>query len=343
LVIQSLIGGGRKWGTLQVEGTLALNQFWPHGTSDGDTAQVSITRVTFDGTVTRALEGAHVRGRLSKPVIDARGAVTVRLQGIDAPELHYTPSVAKAAAKKPNADFRQPYGRAAAQSLGKYLHTLAGGPTSSAITSAGSGNGTSSLKCRVVTEVTTPNEVFDTYGRLIGDIVVTDRHGKDIYLNLWMAQKGWAFPTFYASMSASEIHRFRRATLAAQKNRRGIWAGYRPALSFGHALLYKDGADSSSNGADAGAVGMPKIFRRLAQDWVSKGNTHLHAFLTAESSSDRCYKTDELLEQGITVAQQYHLADLVTNAAVTFEPGDLVFLEAGSTLCDEHGRKIASW
>ena len=49
------------------------------------------------------------------------------------------------------------------------------------------------MKCRVVTGVSKPNDVFDTYGRFIGDIIVTGKNGKDVDLNLWMAQKGWAF------------------------------------------------------------------------------------------------------------------------------------------------------
>ncbi|HEX3851667.1 MAG TPA: hypothetical protein VHW01_11920 [Polyangiaceae bacterium] len=37
--------------------------------------------------------------------------------------------------------------------------------------------GKDTLKCRVVTEVEKPNDVFDTYGRFIGDIIVTDENG----------------------------------------------------------------------------------------------------------------------------------------------------------------------
>jgi len=45
-------------------------------------------------------EGAHVRGRGSKDVIDKNKAITVRFQGIDAPELDLTPSVARASAAR---------------------------------------------------------------------------------------------------------------------------------------------------------------------------------------------------------------------------------------------------
>ena len=94
------------------------------GSSDGDTAHVRVQRVTFNGKATHALSGAHVRGRVQKGVLDQHGSITVRLQGIDAPELHYMPLVAKASAKKPTAQFRQHYGRLAAERLGAFLKTL---------------------------------------------------------------------------------------------------------------------------------------------------------------------------------------------------------------------------
>lgn len=72
-------------------------------------------RITFAGKGTHVLDTAHVRGRGSKDVLDKNHAITVRFQGIDAPELHFTPSIAKAKAKRPNANFRQSYGRAAAE------------------------------------------------------------------------------------------------------------------------------------------------------------------------------------------------------------------------------------
>jgi endonuclease YncB( thermonuclease family) len=83
--------------------------------------------------------------------------------------------------------------------------------------------------CRVVTEVEKPNDLFDTYGRFIGDIIISDKNGKDVDINLWMAQKGWAFPTFYTSMSEEEINKFQTAAAAAQKKKLGIWRATNPS------------------------------------------------------------------------------------------------------------------
>jgi len=181
--------------------------------------------------------------------------------------------------------------------------------------------------------------VFDTYGRFIGDMIVIGKHGMDVDLNLWMARKGWAFPTFYASMSEEEIRKFRAAAAMAAKKKLGIWKGYRSKLSFDRALRYED----AERAPEAGAVSMPKIFRRLACDWVERGNTRLHAFLVGQRTPERCYKTDEFLEQGITVARQYELAGLVRDLSVGFGPGDLVFLEAGSMLVGERGERVVGW
>jgi hypothetical protein len=141
---------------------------------------------------------------------------------------------------------RQHYGRAAARALGTYLHTL----------------GTGTLKCRVVTQVSKPNEVFDTYGRFIGDLIVGAKNGQAI--------------------------------------------------------------DSTCG-------------------WPRNRNMRRHAFLATAPSQDRCYKTEELLEQGITVPKQYDLAELVADARMKFKPGDLVFQEAAATLVDARNRKVVGW
>jgi endonuclease YncB( thermonuclease family) len=49
--------------------------------------------------MTHALDRAQVRGRTQKAVLDEDRAITVRLQGIDAPELHYMRSIAKSKPK----------------------------------------------------------------------------------------------------------------------------------------------------------------------------------------------------------------------------------------------------
>ncbi len=114
-------------GLLVVEGTLDIQQFWPVGESDADTTKVVVDvqagafkfRAHPDAPfqVTHAFDEAMVKGKATKPAIK-NGKLTIRLQGIDAPELHYRPVAAVSTAKqnaqqktlwkKWNHDFRQP-------------------------------------------------------------------------------------------------------------------------------------------------------------------------------------------------------------------------------------------
>ena len=89
-------------GLLIIDGSVDVSQFWPGGKSDGDTVKFAITqpqtafrfRSSPGATpmVTHAFDSAgmfqSVKGkRTFKPLI-RNGAITLRLQGIDAPELH---------------------------------------------------------------------------------------------------------------------------------------------------------------------------------------------------------------------------------------------------------------
>src|SRR5262249_6297069 len=86
-------------GCLQLTGTISLTQFWPEGSSDADTIQVQLggwDAFEFQDApgapfiTTYAFDQAWVQGRARRKVI-REGRVTVRLEGVDAPELHYAP------------------------------------------------------------------------------------------------------------------------------------------------------------------------------------------------------------------------------------------------------------
>ena len=196
-------------GMLQVSGNIDLRQFWNVGESDADTVKVAISGPNafrfspHEGAlaaVTHAFDGATVKGKVSKPAIDKQNRIIIRLQGIDAPELHYRPLAPTINKKKPtaqqrtkfnasNGNFRQRFGETASVHLATFLATA----------------GASPIACTVRTAVDDPSEVFDTYGRLVGDIYVTV-NGREKDVNLWLCQEGWAYPTFYSSMTGEEIN-----------------------------------------------------------------------------------------------------------------------------------------
>ena len=96
-------------GMLEVAGSIDVNQFWPTGRSDADTTKVIVKvgggAIQFrkDSSspfqVTHVFDNATVKGRTTKPPIK-NGQLTIRLQGIDATELHYQPSPLSSTEKK---------------------------------------------------------------------------------------------------------------------------------------------------------------------------------------------------------------------------------------------------
>jgi endonuclease YncB( thermonuclease family) len=313
--------------TLTIHGTLDVAQFWPRGNSDADTAKVSLAGVTNpfrfkpDGAkeiVTRAFATATVRSAQGTTAVVKNGTIDVRLQGIDAPELHYQPQ-----------RFRQPFGESAAAALGALLAT----------------GGQPALPCRVVTRVAAPNEVCDLFGRVVGEIIV--RLGqRSVNLNAWVAKEGWAFPAFYTSMTADEIARYTRLTEAARKAKKHLWqaGAYTPQIGPFDAAL-REHKPGSAPAPDAGPVIWPKYFRRLVEwklDAKSAAPT-LKAWL-AGRATERFVPAGDFAAQG-AAAKPRSLADGLDAAdRMTLEPRDFVVVEKPSTLYAADGKtKIIAW
>ena len=335
-------------GLLEVVGTIDLAQFWPTGESDADTVKVQLAAGggafrfrAEDGVqskVTHAFEnGASVRGKASKQAIDNKQRVTIRLQGIDAPELHYRPVAPTVNSKKPspkqraafkagNGDFRQHFGETATVALAMFLSTA----------------GASPIPCVVRTAVDQPNDVFDTYGRLVGDIFVPI-NGKEQNVNQWLAANGWAFPTFYSSMSDREINDLTGLTERARGGRSGVWKGASSDLTnFDRTLLYRrHGLPEPKK--DPGVAIMPKLFRRQSTFAVARTAKLVAGSLPTylQTHPDACYETKDFLSQGPTAATHRRLGEFV-NAQSRFVvgPKDLVFQEAGSSVVDKNGKPV---
>jgi endonuclease YncB( thermonuclease family) len=313
-------------GLLVARGTIALAQFWPSGLSDGDTTKVKVKAFTFEKKPTRVFDRALVAGRGGPtPPLNARGEITVRWQGIDAPELHYDPALPEAEGR--DGDYRQHHGEAAAVALAKFLRGLA--------------KGRATLGCTVETQVETPNDVFDTYGRFIGTIYVRSGQGRRLSLNTWMVREGLAYPTYYASMTAEEIRELAAAAVAAKRSRKGIWRGQSASLKFDPRLRFHGGGLAPAN--DAGDVRFPKLFRRLAACYAATGcAAGLRAYLGSKAP-DWCFLTEEFLEQGAAAATPRRLSEFVNGRVFEVEPGALVFKEAASVLRGASGKAVPRW
>lgn len=137
---------------------------------------------------------------------------------MDAPELHYRlPADLKRAVQTDeqhelylaiNEEYRQHLAESATRALSDRLLAAS--------------RDAQTLPCRVRTRVNSPDEVFDTYGRFVGDILIQGG-GQWINVNTWLAEQGWAFPTFYNSMTAEEIKVLTAATNLAYDGGRGVW------------------------------------------------------------------------------------------------------------------------
>jgi endonuclease YncB( thermonuclease family) len=334
-------------GLLKVRGTIDVGQFWPGGESDADTAKV-IVKTTPDAfqfqphpgaplAVTHAFRGAKVKGRMTKDAIDGKGRITIRLQGIDAPELHYRPSPLPKQAtpdqrsrfKAVNRQYRQHLGETAAVELGSLVKQA----------------GTANVPCFVTTIVDKPSDVFDVYGRFVGDIAVTIG-GSDVNVNRWLVEQGWAFPAFYNSMTAEEIGQFLAAAKKGRTKKR-IWQHLQKKVGqLDVGLVYRRKGATPAPAADKGPLLFPKLFRRLCT-WTAyrkagyvKGN--FAHYLTDQP--DPLFLTKDFLEQGPHAATERKLNEfLKSDDEFTLQPEQMVFKEQPSKLVGPDGKAVTGW
>jgi endonuclease YncB( thermonuclease family) len=237
----------------------------------------------------RALHRAVVHGPFPRAVV-SRGRVTVRLQGVDTPELHV-----RAAS---GLTLRQPFGETAVAKLVSLLAGRQARATEIPIV----------VRRRSVARA---SEVFDVYGRFVGEAFAGRRS-----INRWLLSSGWALPTFYSSMSLRAIRELSECARAASIARLGVWAGYTSDLwRFDPSLIFRKRGRSP----DRGDVLFPMLFRRLCR-MVAGG---FEAALN--QSSDQAWLLSDLVSHG-QGAQRYRWRDLFAGArTLPVRPEALVF------------------
>ena len=333
-------------GLLRVKGTIDSGQFWPKGTSDADTAVIVVAVDAFQFQAasggpfktTHAFEGALVHGRQgAKAPIDGKGRVRVRLQGIDAPELHYQPSPLGKSLKATlptsvvdayralSHKYRQPWAESAAFAL----------------LNLASQSGGQSIPCTVTTVVNEPTDVFDTYARLVGDIRLKQQN-----VNLWLVRQGWVYPSFYDSMKPNEINAVLKAWTSGKAKGRvaKALAGKVGTLDF--KLLYRSGAGMNVvSGADKGSVLYPKIYRRLvtwsAQKKAGVTSAGFRQFVA--SGGDKYLRLDDFLASGKN-ARQYPLATVLgALGKCNLRPESTVFVEDPNSQLKKDNKIVHNW
>ena len=347
-------------GTLRIRGEIDLIQFWPKGSSDADTTKIKliVDKSSFeykkDGAAkfskTNVFNGAISRGQVSKEVITTSKktglqTITVRLQGIDAPELHYkaaplkkSSTVTDAKRKKfneINEDRRQCFAETSTFELARHLKQFA--------------NTKGIVNALFETMVNEPAEAVDTYGRFVGNVRVGSNHD----INTWLVENGWGHPSFYTSMSKDEIETFLAAweTVKNKKNRPGKSIS-KNANDFDWDLLYRkpkaDVVIPFTTGEDKGKVLMPKIYRRQVSWLVSKeakvitASTTFKAYL--KKKPDQLALLNDFLTNGVSSAKIFALDEFVSaDNKVLKNPEEFVFKEKPGILVDSSGNKIEKW
>ena len=338
-------------GRLVVRGKLDVSQFWPAGKSDADTYKVTVTPDSFlfqptpraPLRVTTVFNDAIVKGRGRKAVVE-KGKLTVRANRADAAELHYLPVAVTSARQRSAAqselwkqwshEYRQPLGEGATVALRKKLNAIASGE----------------IDCEVVSSLDQPNEACDTYGRLVGDLIIP-RAGK-LNVNMWLLESGWAFPTFYSAMTEDEITQASKVSAAARKANRGVWkyaTNFSRAKDFDWALRFRGKGAAVDPEQDMGRVGrimVPKLFRRLSTWAVNRRAKMIDSTFVdyLRKKPDELHLVSDFIEQGPSAAPVHRLDEMMSPAGKLLRPiEELVFREAPSTLYDSRGRRITSW
>lgn len=331
-------------GLLRIRGTIDLDQFWPKGSSDADTSKIQVTvgKNAFafapDGKafkVTHALDNAMVVGASRDPVIDSKSRITVRLQGIDAPELHY-----RAAALKKNRPEVTEKKRAAYNQQNKVERRQYWGETATvALAKKLAGFGANPIACEVYSFVDHPYELVDTYGRVVGNIRVGKGFNLDV--NTWLTEEAWAFPTFYSSMSEEEVTALLEAAKKGRKKGR-VWADLSNDTSkFKATVVYRKGGPIDEKN-DRGSVLMPKLFRRqVAYEMEKKAKVFSGSFSEfLAARPDECFLTDDFLKEGLHTATTHRLHEFMKGKRFTKKPQDVVFKEKFSSVVDAKGKRI---
>ena len=328
-------------GTLEFEGTIDLHQFWPESgktknrfDSDADTVRVLIRdqgnmTFRFKGKGTRALNDAGFWHKDKKkkdkftPVIGKDGIITIRLQGLDAPELHYQ-------------GYRQKMGETSTVQLLKFLNTHAA-------------NGI--VRCRVSTRnIRVPNDVFDIYGRFVGEIDVISKKPGLKNLNNWLLSNGFAYPSFYDSMLNPEIERMSKLAVPPAKAPTNVWKYYANHVQAIDRTLRHKKTDNYDEKPDRHKpVLNPKIFRRLVKFEIQDKNKFttqtFHDYLRRESTANHDFyylKSDFLKSRKNAPHQSIELL-VRASGKVTEGPQDVIYFEKPTHLKNSKKEEIASF
>jgi endonuclease YncB( thermonuclease family) len=328
---------------LKFHGILELSQFWPnsveingkmiYGQSDANTIKVLIDRKQgflikrhpyASCEKTKVFNNILVCGKVNRTPIDTKGYVSVRLQGIDAPELHYKPELK-------NAKYlSQHFGQTAVVELQRMLSKY---------------SVNNKVECIVKSYVEKPDDAFDCYGRFVGDVIIIRDDREFLNVNHWLIEEGLVYPTYYTSMTNGEIRAIQFMVRSAILKKNNLWEHHYAKrmvpienttnkYKIGEKTRYSFTRDRSL------PVYMPKIFRRQYKYELTKNGKSFKTFLSNEKPQDKCYTIEDFLKDGKKENNSINFCNLFNNDGdILFKPWDVVFEEAESKLIDAKTKK----
>jgi hypothetical protein len=161
-------------------------------------------------------------------------------------------------------------------------------------------------------------------------------------------ENGWALPTFYETMTATEISLLNDKAKSAHKNFLGIWKDYsNQIVPFDFDLFTLNKPPYIEPMSDKGKFIMPKIYRRQVNYEVNRRakiitDSSLKGYI--KKGKDKCFKLSEFAAQG-TKAKIHYLDEYISKEGKikVLEASDLVFKEAPATLRNHNGKRILKW
>jgi endonuclease YncB( thermonuclease family) len=330
-------------GILKINGMIDINDFWPieknqtEMSSDADTFRLYVkdddnsfiykqsyseefipTKVFWNASCS----GKKVVKGLPNPDENKNLHISIRLQGIDTPELHFCGNT--------KTEYRQNFAESNVYLLAKFLREMFDN---------------NMIECSCITNVSSPNETIDSHGRFVCNVIFKDRNGVEIDINRWLVKSGLAFPMFYNSMTLIEINNI----FEDWKNSNNSELSKRTISDisvFDENKIYRHGVISFKTGDDYGEVLLPKIFRRQVDffDFQKRAKRSFSEYLNMNLTykSDKVFLRDEFLKLGEN-APKYPLSNFFKGNIFMNKPEDFVFIEKESHLRNENGAISINW
>lgn len=361
-------------GKVEIRGTVDVFQYWPHGASDVDTVKFrpDLSTAVFLADGVSVPVGAffevggffvddeqHPGERAFKKILRSGNAFSVRLQGIDAPETHYSSNfreqfdgnyatwLAKLSCRQRS--HRQPYGKLCTDMFAMGIRKAL------AIGEPAPGAKPTPTPVEAVLRIAADgiNGAVDAFGRVVGEIALA-ANGQQVVLNDFALVKGFAFCSFYSSMTLAEMERLKALFAshpssgaersALRNNLSRHLRDFEPDLWTTLSVRDTDRDDNESNGFRAKTFD-PKIFRRCV-DWVGRVRALGETSLLLDymlNNGEKVVLFPDLNAAGGNwgAAKSVTMGSLIgPDGSLLYEPGDVVFESLPVEVVDSSGNKL---